>query len=225
MQPEEINFLKEHISPQLTLKTVRAEGHDKLPALMALLAKTGNETTLVFCNHRDAVHRISALLAKSGVMHDVYHGKLEQDERQLALIKFRNGTNRILNSTDLASRGLDIPAIKHVIHYQLPHTLESFTHRNGRTARMHAEGTAYLILGEEETIPPFVKDDSTELELETEYTLPIAGEWATVYISAGKKDKVNKIDIVGFLIQKGRSLLKEELGLNRSAGFYFVCSS
>ncbi len=211
-KPEEINFLKEHVTPQLTLKTVRAEENDKLKTLMALLAKIGNETTLVFCNHRDAVDRISEILKKSGVIHDVYHGKLEQDERQLALVKFRNGSNQILITTDLASRGLDIPAIRHVIHYQLPNTLETYTHRNGRTARMHAEGTAYLILSEEEYIPPFIKDAAPEMELPTKYKFPEPSEWATIYISAGKKDKVNKIDIVGFLIQKG-GLLKEELGL------------
>ena len=179
---------------------------------MALLAKIGNETTLVFCNHRDAVDRISAILHHCGVIHDVYHGKLEQDERQLALVKFRNGSNQILITTDLASRGLDIPAIRHVIHYQLPHTLETYTHRNGRTARMHAKGTAYLILSEEETIPPFIKDPAPDVELPTDYSFPPPADWATIYISAGKKDKVNKIDIVGFLIQKG-GLLKEELGL------------
>ncbi len=211
-QPVEINFLKGHATPHLALKTVRAQEHDKLKALTALLALIGNETTLVFCNHRDAVDRISALLHHSGVIHDVYHGKLEQDERQLALVKFRNGSNQILITTDLASRGLDIPAIKHVIHYQLPHTLETYTHRNGRTARMHAEGTAWLILGEEEFIPPFIKDPAPELELPEKYSFPKPSEWATIYISAGKKDKVNKIDIVGFLIQKG-GLLKEELGL------------
>ncbi len=211
-KPEEINFLKEHVTPQLTLKTVRAEENDKLKALMELLAKIGNETTLVFCNHRDAVDRISEILKKNGVIHDVYHGKLEQDERQLALVKFRNGSNQILITTDLASRGLDIPAIRHVIHYQLPNTLETYTHRNGRTARMHAEGTAYLILSSEEYIPPFIKDAAPEMELPTKYTFPAPSDWATIYISAGKKDKVNKIDIVGFLIQKG-GLLKEELGL------------
>ncbi|MCX6198553.1 MAG: DEAD/DEAH box helicase [Bacteroidetes bacterium] len=211
-KPEEINFLKEHVTPQLTLKTVRAEENDKLKSLMALLAKIGNETTLVFCNHRDAVDRISEILKKSGVIHDVYHGKLEQDERQLALVKFRNGSNQILITTDLASRGLDIPAIRHVIHYQLPNTLETYTHRNGRTARMHAEGTAYLILSAEEYIPPFIKDAAPEMDLPSKYKFPAPSEWATIYISAGKKDKVNKIDIVGFLIQKG-GLLKEELGL------------
>ncbi|MES2622133.1 MAG: DEAD/DEAH box helicase [Bacteroidota bacterium] len=211
-QPIEISFLKGHVTPHLALKTVRAFEKDKLKALMALLAKIGNETALVFCNHRDAVDRISAILHHCGVIHDVYHGKLEQDERQLALVKFRNGSNRILITTDLASRGLDIPAIKHVIHYQLPHTLETYTHRNGRTARMHAEGTAYLILSEEETIPPFIKHPAPDVELPTNYSFPPPADWATIYISAGKKDKVNKIDIVGFLIQKG-GLLKEELGL------------
>lgn len=212
VQPVLINFLKDHVSPQLTLKTVRANEKDKLQALMALLGMVGNETTLVFCNHRDAVDRISGNLHHAGVIHDVYHGKLEQDERQLALVKFRNGSNRILITTDLAARGLDIPAIKHVIHYQLPHTLEVYTHRNGRTARMHAEGTAYIILGAEETMPPFITDDAPELELPGQYSLPTPADWVTVYISAGKKNKVNKIDIVGFLIQKG-GLTKEDLGL------------
>ncbi len=212
VQPVLINFLKDHVTPQLTLKTVRAREKDKLQALMALLGAIGNETTLVFCNHRDAVDRISAILKEKGVIHDVYHGKLEQDERQLALVKFRNGSNRILITTDLAARGLDIPAIKHVVHYQLPHTLEVYTHRNGRTARMHSEGTAYIILGEEETMPPFIKEAAPVLDLPEEYTLPVHGEWATIYISAGKKDKINKVDIVGFLCQKG-GLPKEDLGL------------
>lgn len=212
VQPDYINFLKNHVSPKLTLKMVRATHEDKLQALMALIAHVGNDTTLVFCNHRDAVDRISALLTNAGVIHDVYHGKLEQDDRQLALVKFRNGTNQLLITTDLASRGLDIPSIKHVVHYQLPHTLEVYTHRNGRTARMHAEGTAYLVLGEDEHVPPFIEDEVEAIELPAKYTLPGPGEWATVYISAGKKDKINKMDIVGFLIQKG-GLLKDELGL------------
>ncbi|MBL0310280.1 MAG: DEAD/DEAH box helicase [Bacteroidetes bacterium] len=211
-ETEHINFLKAHVTPQLDLKTVRAYDKDKLQALMALLAQIGHETTLVFCNHRDAVDRISALLHEKGVIHDVYHGKLEQDERQLALVKFRNGSNRILITTDLASRGLDIPAIRHVVHYQLPHTIEAYTHRNGRTARMHADGTAYMILSKEETMPPFITAPAPVLDLPEDYTLPGPADWATIYISAGKKDKVNKIDIVGFLIQKG-GLLKEELGL------------
>lgn len=211
-ETEYINFLKAHVTPQLDLKTVRAYDKDKLQALMALLAQIGHETTLVFCNHRDAVDRISTLLHEKGVIHDVYHGKLEQDERQLALVKFRNGSNRILITTDLASRGLDIPTIRHVVHYQLPHTIEAYTHRNGRTARMHADGTAYMILSKEETMPSFITAPAPILDLPEEYTLPGPADWATIYISAGKKDKINKIDIVGFLIQKG-GLFKEELGL------------
>ena len=210
--PEIFNYLTNKSIPQLKLKQVNITGHDKLQALMALIGLIGNETTLIFCNHRDAVDRISLLLTNSEVIHDVYHGKLEQEERQLALLKFRNGSNQLLITTDLASRGLDIPAIRHVIHYQLPHSLEIFTHRNGRTARMHADGSAYLILSEEETVPPFIKDHLEKVDLPSKYTLPTPSEWATIYFSAGKKDKINKIDIVGFLIQKG-GLLKQELGL------------
>ncbi len=211
INPNTINYTKGTVSPQLTLKTVKATGHDKLQSLMALVAKIGNAPTLVFCNHRDAVDRISMALQDNEVIHDVYHGKLEQDQRELALIKFRNGSHNLLITTDLASRGLDIPSIEYVIHYQLPLTEEAFIHRNGRTARMHAEGTSYLILSEEERIPDFIKTKPQEEKLPEKYTLPSPAEWCTLYIAAGKKDKVNKIDIVGFLLQKG-GLQKEELG-------------
>jgi superfamily II DNA/RNA helicase len=101
---------------------------------------------LVFCNHREAVERISDLLYDRGLPHDIFHGGMEQDDRERALLKFRNGSHRLLITTDLASRGLDIPEIEHVVHYQLPHNEEAYLHRNGRTARMHAKGTSYLML-------------------------------------------------------------------------------
>ena len=142
----------------LKLKFVRVENKEKLDTLISLIYKTGAKPTLVFCNHRDAVDRISFMLEKKGLAHDIFHGRMEQDEREKALIKFRNGSHRILVTTDLASRGLDIPEIETVIHYQLPLTEDSFIHRNGRTARMHAKGTSYLILAEEEELPKFITE-------------------------------------------------------------------
>ena len=136
---------------------------------------------------------------------------MEQPDREITLIKFRNGSNRLLITTDLASRGLDIPEIECIIHYQLPHTKEAFTHRNGRTARMHAKGTAYLLLNSDEH-PDFL-DQMPEIEtLPEKIILPLPTQWATLYIAAGKKDKVNKMNIVGLLHQKGK-LTKDELGL------------
>jgi len=210
----EINFLsKTPVKAEgLKLKIVKAETKDKIDALFSLICKLGNTATLVFCNHRDAVDRISALLLEKGLFHGTFHGKMEQEDRERALIKFRNGTNQILITTDLASRGLDIPEIQNVIHFQLPHTEDVFIHRNGRTARMNAKGTAYLLLGEGEFVPAFIKDTPGLETLPSGNKIPENTPWCTLYIAAGKKDKINKMDIVGMLLQKGK-LQKDELGL------------
>ncbi|NEU08330.1 DEAD/DEAH box helicase [Flavihumibacter sp. R14] len=197
--------------PDLQLKAVKSPAAaDKLETLFSLICKIGSKPTLVFCNHREAVDRISQTLWDSGLEHDVFHGGLEQEDRELALLKFRNGSHRLLITTDLASRGLDIPEIEYVIHYQLPHTKEAFTHRNGRTARMNASGTAYLILAEDDKLPYL--DTMPEAEsVPEEDILPENTPWVTLYIAAGKKDKINKIDIVGLLLKKG-DIQKEDLG-------------
>jgi superfamily II DNA/RNA helicase len=210
--PLEVDFLQNvSNTPDLKLKVVLADAADKLDALFSLLCKIGDTATLVFCNHRDAVERISDLLWDRGLVHDVFHGKMEQEDRERALLKFRNGSHRLLITTDLASRGLDIPEIENVVHYQLPHNEEAFIHRNGRTARMNAKGTAYLILAPDEKLA-WLKESPEVEELPEEVVAPKPTPWATLYIAAGKKDKINKVDIVGLLLQKGE-LAKEDLGL------------
>ena len=213
-KPIQLNYLQTSpTQPQgLKLKIVKAAGKDKLNELYGLICKNGSKPTLVFCNHRDAVERISELLKNKSLAHGIFHGKMEQDDRERALIKFRNGSHHILITTDLASRGLDIPDIENIIHYQLPHTEDVFIHRNGRTARMNATGTSYLILSSAEHIPPFIKEIPTEEKLPVVNTNPQKARWCTLYIAAGKKDKINKVDIVGLLLQKGK-LQKDELGL------------
>ena len=155
----EVNFLSDSNSrPDLSVKSIISEAADKLETLFSVICKIGNRSTLVFCNHREAVDRISGLLWDMGLDHGVFHGGMEQEDREKALLKFRNGSYSFLITTDLASRGLDIPEIENVIHYQLPHNEEAFVHRNGRTARMNASGTAYVILTEDEK-PTFLKDN------------------------------------------------------------------
>jgi superfamily II DNA/RNA helicase len=212
IEHKKLNFSKDVISPKLTLKKVIATGKDKLHSLFQLVCKFGNEPTLIFCNHRDAVERISEILWDQGLFHESFHGGLEQEDRERALLKFRNGSHHILICTDLASRGLDIPEIKHVIHYQLPLQEEAFIHRNGRTARMNAEGTAYLVFGENEKYPEYIKDKIGKEEVPENIILPKEPIWSTLYIGGGKKDKINKIDIVGLLMKKG-GLEKDEVGL------------
>ena len=142
---------------------------------------------------------------------EVFHGGMEQDDRERALYKFRNGSCHVFISTDLAARGLDIPDIDNVVHYHLPQSQEGFVHRNGRTARWEAEGKAFVILHEEETLPEYVKLPVEVYELPEKVPAPGMPEFVTLYIGKGKKDKINKIDIVGFLSKKG-GLGKEEVG-------------
>jgi superfamily II DNA/RNA helicase len=211
-KPVEIDFLKDvKVAPDLKLKKVLTTAADKLDTLFQLICKIGNKTTLIFCNHRETVDRISDLLIDKDLAHDIFHGGMEQDERERALLKFRNGSIKILITTDLASRGLDIPEVECIIHYQLPYTEDAFLHRNGRTARMNAKGTAYLVIADDEKYP-FLKSDIETENLRGNFNIPKDSDWQTLYIAAGKKDKVNKIDIVGLLLKKG-GLQKEDVGL------------
>ncbi|WP_443939892.1 DEAD/DEAH box helicase [Pedobacter sp. MW01-1-1] len=210
--PEIIDFSGyEQAKPDLKLKRIVAPAADKLEVLLKLLSKIGSKNTLVFCNHRETVDRISDLLFEKGLGHDVFHGGMEQLDREKALLKFRNGSHKILITTDLAARGLDIPEVEYIVHYQLPYTEDAYIHRNGRTARMKAKGTAYLILTTEEKYK-YLPEELEEEVLEETYALPKQSDWVTLYIGYGKKDKINKIDIVGLFLQKG-ALQKEDIGL------------
>lgn len=212
-EPVELNYIDEQKQPDgLQLKAARANEKDKLALFVRLIGQLGNAPMLAFVNHRDAADRISNHLNDQGVAHDVFHGGMKQEDRERALIKFRNGSHHLLITTDLASRGLDIPEIEYVIHYHLPSKEDAFIHRNGRTARMHADGTAYVLLSEGEELPSFIPDTIFFEEVMAEAILPQAPEWQTIYIGSGKKDKINKVDIVGLFLKKGK-LQKDELGL------------
>jgi superfamily II DNA/RNA helicase len=203
----------------LRCNIVKSDKKDKLSTLFQLLCQLGGEQTLVFCNHREAAQRVSNSLTDSKVINEYFHGGLEQHIRERVLGKFRNGSCNILVCTDLASRGLDIPEVKHVIHYHLPANEQGYIHRNGRTARMNAEGDSYLILSTEETVPSYINEELKNIELPDTRSLPPRPLWGTLYIGKGKKDKLNKVDIVGFLMQKG-GLKKDEIGLIEVKDFF-----
>ncbi|MBW3520364.1 DEAD/DEAH box helicase [Flavobacterium sp. NKUCC04_CG] len=209
---KKLNFLDDvEIKPDLTFRKVVTDSESKLNNLYKLICKIGNKRTLIFCNHRDAVDRISAILSDKGIARESFHGGMQQDERERALLKFRNGSVQIFITTDLAARGLDIPEVENIIHYQLPEKESAFTHRNGRTARMNAKGVVYLVMGEKEVFD-FIEKDLPIEDLEGRFKTPPPTAFQTVYISAGKKDKVNKVDIVGYLMKKGL-LNKEDIGI------------
>ena len=196
----------------LSIKTIRSPENDKLETLLKLVCYLNDTSTIVFCNHRDAVERTSNFLSERGIVNVFYHGGMEQQDREVALCKFKNSSSNILVTTDLASRGLDIANIRSIVHYHLPLTEDSFTHRNGRTARMDATGNVYVIYSPEEKLPEYINSVSEAFELPAQVAIPDKPKWSTLFIAAGKKDKINKIDIVGFLSNKGH-LKKDEIGL------------
>lgn len=207
-----LNFLTgEEQEQRLHLYKVLSPVKDKLETLYKLVCSLGSESTLVFCNHRESVDRVGNYLRSMKVYCEVFHGGMEQDKRERALYKFRNGSCSILISTDLAARGLDIADIKHVVHYHLPVAKDGFIHRNGRTARWESEGNAYLILHPEEILPDYLPEEPEAFALPESTPQPALPAYVTLYIGKGKKDKINKIDIVGFLSKKGK-LGREDVG-------------
>jgi ATP-independent RNA helicase DbpA len=210
--PRRIEFLNEEMQPRITLKSVISPSVDKLYTLVKLIKYISNKSTLIFCNHRDAVERVTSHLKSQKLDVLMYHGGMEQEDREKSLLKFRNGSYHLLVTTDLASRGLNIPEIQYIIHYHLPSTEASFIHRNGRTARMNGTGTIFILLSENEQLPDYLPNAPEKEVVSESLPLPDKTEWVTLHINAGKRDKINKVDIVGFLIQKGR-LLHDDLGI------------
>lgn len=207
-----LNFLDpEALAPRLKLHKVISPEKDKLETLYRLLCTLGQHSTLVFCNYRESVERVTEYLREKNLSCDMFHGGMEQPDRERALYKFRNGSCAVLISTDLAARGLDIPGIENIVHYHLPVNEEGYTHRNGRTARWEANGKSYLILHDEERIPEYIPENIDVFVFPEVLPKPAKSQWATLYIGKGKKDKLNKIDIVGFLYKKG-GLVREDVG-------------
>ena len=209
-----VDFLpeEEQTSERVTLYEVKSPQKDKLETLRNLLLGFGDESSIVFLNYRDSVERVNNYLTEQGFVTSFFHGGLEQKQREAALYRFSNGSANVLVATDLASRGLDIPDIQNIIHYHMPESEEGYVHRVGRTARWDKQGRAFFITGPEEHIPEYVEGNIEEYSLPS---LPREGQgvslprMATLYIGKGKKDKVSKGDIVGFLCKKGGRLADE----------------
>lgn len=207
--PVTVDFLEEKIT-QLQIKKVLSPTKDKLETLLDLLSHLGNQNGIIFCNFKDSIERVSDFLSEHEISHGTFHGGMEQTDRERSLIKFRNGTHQILLATDLAARGIDVPEIKFIIHYHLPVRSEEFIHRNGRTARMNNEGTAYVLHYEKDSLPDFIGNLPEEKLIPS--PLPDPSEWSTLFVSGGRKDKISKGDIAGLFFKQG-GLTKEGLGI------------
>lgn len=200
---ELIDF-SESTSPRRQMQIVHVPSpvRDKLDTLIDLLRSLPDGRVIVFANHRESVERIHAALRKAGLPAGLYHGGLEQHDRENAVELLNNGTTPILVSTDLGSRGLDIAELSAVVHYHLPPSAEAWTHRNGRTARQDAEGEVYVITTDDESIPEYIEWDRDYVP-QGKSERPITSSVATLYFNVGKKEKISRGDIVGFLIAKG----------------------
>lgn len=208
-RPVKLNFLDTG-KAELTVKSVVSPSKDKLETLEALLCHLGNRPGIVFCNFRDSIERVSEFLEERGIDHGCFHGGMEQQDRERSLIKFRNGSHQLLLATDLAARGIDVPEIQFIVHYHLPVNAHEFTHRNGRTARMNRQGSAYVIHWEEEALPDFIGDP--EIEAVQSAELPSPPAWTTVLVSGGRRDKISKGDLAGLFFKQGE-LGKDQLGV------------
>ena len=208
-----VNFLadKKELDSRLTVWSVRSDAKDKLEAALSLLKSITPGRTIIFANHRESAERIQEFLVQRGVSAGLYHGGLDQQEREIALTLFDNGSNLILVTTDLGSRGLDIADVASIIHYHLPSSREIYTHRNGRTARVAANGNVYVLLGPTEEVPDYITFND-ELSLnKANATAELKSQVASIYFNAGKKEKISRGDIVGFIANNG-GITAQEIG-------------
>jgi superfamily II DNA/RNA helicase len=208
-KPKTVNYLGTSVS-KLKVKTVISPAKNKLNTLLHLLNHIGNQQGIIFCNLKDSIQKVSSFLESKNISHGCFNGGMEQKDRERSLIKFRNGTNQILIATDLAARGIDIPEMNYIIHFQLPLSKEEFTHRNGRTARVSAKGTAYVLKWKEERLPEFIGTPPLEDISKQSLRKPVF--WETLFISGGRKDKISKGDIAGMFFKLGK-LTKDQLGI------------
>ena len=223
--PTTVNYLDQKVLAKLEIKTVKLSSNNKLQALLDLINYLGNQPGIVFCNLRDSIDQVSRFLDKNKIKHSCFSGGMEQKDRERSLIKFRNGTSQVLIATDLASRGIDIPELKFVIHFEMSRTVEEFTHRNGRVARVNSKGTAYVMKLEKKDLPEFIKNSKVINISKNSIRKPQF--WETLFISGGRKDKISKGDIAGLFFKQGM-ITKDQLGvieLKRDCAFVAVPKS
>ena len=220
-----VDFLdhEEETSSRIAIHEVKSPQKDKLATLDQLLRSFGQQSSIVFLNFRESVERTAEYLSQQGFTVSLFHGALQQKEREDALYRFTNGSANVLVATNLASRGLDIPDIENIVHYHLPLSQDDYIHRIGRTARWEAQGRAFFLIGPEEHIPEYIDNPIEPYGIPEQLPPPAHPRMSTLYIGKGKKDKISKGDIVGFLCKKG-GLEPSEIGKIDVKEHYAYCA-
>lgn len=142
-----INSLSSQAKLDIVQEAIELNGRDKNILLQEMLDEKDVVKAIVFVRTKHGVDKLSRMLNKLGFKTDVMHGNKSQNYRQRALMSFRNGDIDTLIATDVASRGIDVDNVTHVINYDLPETQEDYIHRIGRTGRSGNKGVAISFIG------------------------------------------------------------------------------
>lgn len=240
-EPEVLNikskvFNKEKISERYLV----SRREDKFKALLKLLYSYTDESAIVFCNTKDSVKNLSALLKKEKIKVNELHGDMDQKERLKVMESFKNKDFKVLVATDIAARGIHISHITNVFNYEVPMEKESYVHRIGRSGRGEKNGLAITLtsLGEkrflddiqeyigykiEEIFLPvyekviegrkkFFEDQKDSYGNNVRSKKSVHSEVAKIHINAGKKKKIRNIDILGALCNLD-GLSGEDIGI------------
>ncbi|MEG0076908.1 DEAD/DEAH box helicase [Anaerorhabdus sp.] len=197
------------------IDTYHIKTNDKENVLLDICTHCKIESMCVFVNTREDTKKITMLLQKQKYLCSILHGGMEQKERTQSLAKFKQGKTRILVSTDIAARGIDVDQITTVVHYDCPLTIDSYIHRSGRTGRKDEQGTSITLISKDDTssiknqildeteafiIPSETVDNHLNKSVHKEDKDSTFNSKNThLFIRAGKKDKIRNLDVVGAL--------------------------
>jgi len=209
--PADIRVETSHHSKQIKQVFYEVEKNRRTETLIALLKHYQPESSLVFCNQKLQCQQLADELKQSGFHALALHGDLEQFERDQVLVQFANKSTSILIATDVAARGLDIKELAAVINFDITHDPEIHIHRIGRTGRAGSEGLAISLfmpseqfrvkaIEEYQGIPAHIEKQS---ELKSPENFKLYPPMATLFVNAGRKDKIRAGDLLGALTADG----------------------
>lgn len=212
-KPQYIDFsnTKKELDQRTSVLSVKSEDKDKIQSLTKLLGSIPNGRTIIFANYRDATERIYEYLKRQNIPVGLYHGGLDQIDREKSIAMFNNGSYMIMVTTDLGARGLDIAEVMNIIHYHIPISEETYVHRNGRTARINATGNVYVLINSSDKLPEYMSFDG-ELKCQENIEKYPNAHFATLFFQAGKKEKISRGDILGFISKNG-GIEGKEIGM------------
>lgn len=222
-QPTRVTVVEAEAAPDIQQLCYVCEPEEKTALLLRILRQYQPASAIVFCNLKATVVELTRALSGAGVGADGLQGDMEQSERDSVMAKFRNRSTRILIATDVAGRGIDVEALDAVVNFDLPSQPESYVHRIGRTGRAGRRGLAISIATprDERKVEAIEHATGVRMERASVETLPPAdakggasleAAWETLFISAGRKDKMRPGDILGALTGEAGGLDAADIG-------------